>query len=753
MSASNVFSDLSNVIVPNPITALAVYSQGILPVYLFIGDSKGGLYIYDMSFGTQKQFSVSGTTITKSITGLATSDQYLFVNSPGNCFQLPIYPFYPTTAYASISLTSVANCYTRDERNVSGIVTVPDGTSVFVPFGAQNLSKIFTSDAGSGAVIETAGIPIGNNPYIGAIALDYANSTIYMSDYRYARMYRYIYQDTNNVTLSNWYFSSPEGDQFRANAYSEYSGTLAYAVIDKFGAAGVLGLQLVLNDFFVIAERGSLSNTEAIAYDNYGGLYMSTMRADGSYTITVNTYVYNPRPKPSVPPPRQQKYDCGLFFPGSCKRAYQPFNPRERFGWGSPNRPYRTLTLEDVKISCPPTYVDVCPTYTISVGRQTPTQQPTQPVVAPPKQSSSAQSISRTRNSSTTRVQTLTLNSQVTFNGILNKTGNSSPSFDGNSRLYISSTNGYLYYSDNYTSPNTFSSILVGGTLNASPACSSTDRLVVVTSRPTGGSEGALTMINGSNSGILWQKTLDGAADMFTPAYIGSNVFLAYGSNVTCFSSTDGSTVWNARALTDGDTYSCSVNVQFGNVFVGTTKGSLYGYSQIDGSRLLYYPANTGPILGSPNIGIYNRIIFGSGSNLFAINLDRSQTSNDIIFTNVIGNITSQITLAIDTNQNTNAFFTTDANTAYSVQIDVNTETHVTNDLILSGSSPVLDASYMYVMNISGKLWRYQWNPLNFTVNSNYQLANDTAGYSPSIIINSSSQVVISQTSNVITLR
>jgi hypothetical protein len=752
MSAVNVFTDLTNISVPNPITALAAYSQGTLPVYLFIGDKAGRLYIYDISYGTQKSFTVSGETINQSITGLAVSDQYLFVNSPGNCFQLPLYSFYPTTNYTSIRVESVANCYNRDLANTGGIAVTPDSRILYLSYGERFLSKIYTADSGSGAVNEIASIPTIYNSIINGVTIDIPNTNIYISDSKSARMYNYDYLNGNVAILSNIYFSGQTFDQFRGNAYSSYSGTLAYTVIDKRGKSGVLGLQVDTNQYFVLAEKGSLCNTNPIAYDTFGGLYMSTMKLDLSYTIRVNSYKYVPRPAPTVQPPRQQQYACGLILPGSCKRAYQPFNPRERFGWGSPNKPYRTLALTDIQISCPSSYVDVCPNFSIASERQQNRSDTKQQSVPPPRQIASAQNISRTRNTSTTKVSSLNINSIVPFGGKLNKSSGSSPVLDGNLRLYVSSKDGYLYFSGNYIQPNTFSNIYIGGSLNASPACSSTDDTLVVTSRPEEGYQGALTMVNGVSGSIIWQKLFNTSIDSFTPSYVGSNVFIAYGSNVTCFSSIDGSTVWNAAALTGGDTYSCSVSVQSGNVFVGTTRGSIYSYDELDGHTLLYYPANMGPVLSSPNVGIYNRVFFGSGSNLFAISLDRKQSSNDLVFTNILGNITSSITLSINNAFETNAFFTTDSNTAYCVNIDANSESRVTDTLILSGSSPVLDVSYMYVMGISGEVLRYQWNPLNFTNNQKYQIQNYTNGYSPSIIIDGLNRVIVAVTSAIITL-
>jgi hypothetical protein len=744
MSAVNTLTVLSNISVPNEITALATYNQGTLPVYLFIGDSKGGLYIYDISRGEKQQsFTISGVTLTSPITGLAVTDQYLFVNSPGNCFQLPLFPFYPTTNYTNnLSVVSVANCYTRDNTNAGGIVATPDSRVLFLSYGAWYLSKIYTSDAGSGLATQVAEIPRQYDAIINGVTLDFPNTTIYISDAHNARMYNYNYSTGNSAVLSNIYFAGSSGIEFRGNAYSSYDGTLAYVITNVQGVAGVLGLQVETQQKYEIAAQGTLCNTNAITYDAFGGLYMSTMNLDNSYTIYLNTYTYVPRPAPTVPPPIQKQYECGLFLPGSCKRAYVPFNPRERFGWGSPNKPYRTLTLKDIEVSCKLTISSSCPDTPIRGEKPPPPPPPSRPSsVPPPNAGASAQEISRTRNLSTIRVQNLNKQTSNVFGAAVS----GSPVLDYRGRLYVlGAATGNVYYSDNYANTGaTISSKYIGGTFNASPVCSLTDRTIAFGSR-----EGVLTMFDGSSQTIVWQKNLGVALDL-TPSYYGCNVYIGYGSNLNAFATTDGSVAWSAQQLSNGDTYSSSPNVQIGNVFIGTQQGSMFVYSLKDGSTLLRIPANTGPVLSSPNLGIDNRIYFGSGSNLCAFNLDRTEASSDVVMTTLCGNITTTITLAVDTSQLTRAFFSTDLGATGYVQIDSNTQNYPLSN-IASNSIPVLDASYVYVVGKTGIVWRYEWNPELPNVTSNY--ATGSANFAPSVIINSSSQVVVATSNAIFTL-
>ena len=748
MSAVNTLTVLSNISVPNEITALDVYEQGTLPVYLFIGDAKGGLYIYDISRGSgevgykQQPFTISGVTLTQPITGLSVTDQYLFINSPCNCFQVPLFPFYPTTSYTNnLKVVNVGNCYTRDSANEAGIVATPDSRILFLSYGASYLSKIYSSDAGSGLVTQVAQIPREYDAYINGVTLDFPNTTIYISDSKNARMYNYNYSTGRNVVLSNIYFVGTHGIEFRGNAYSSYNGTLAYTITDKDGRSGVLGLQTQTQQKYVIAAQGTLRNTNAIAYDTFGGLYMSTMKTDLSYTIYLNQYTYVPRPAPTVPPPRQQQYACGLFLPGSCKRAYVPFNPRERFGWGSPNKPYRTLSIKDIEVSCKLSPPESCPETPIRGKAPDPIPPPPPNVVPPPNSGATAQEISRTRNVSTTRVRNLNVQKQLTFASSVR----ASPTIDYRGRLYVlGATNGNVYYSDNYASTSaTVQSIQIGGTFNASPACSLIDRTLAF-----GSHEGTLTTLDGSTGTIVWQKNLGNALDL-TPSYYGCNIYLGYGTNLDAFSATDGSVSWTTPPLSNGDTYSSSPNVQIGNVFIGTQQGSMFAYSLKDGSAILRIPVNTGPVLGSPNLGIDNRIYFGSGSNLCAFNLDRSEAATDVIMTTLCGNITTPVTLAVDTTQLTRAFFSTELGATGYAQVDSNTQNYPLMN-IASNSLPVLDASHVYVVGKTGIVWRYEWNPDIPTTTLSY--TTGSTNFAPSVIIDASNQVVIATSTAIFTL-
>jgi hypothetical protein len=177
----------------------------------------------------------------------------------------------------------------------------------------------------------------------------------------------------------------------------------------------------------------------------------------------------------------------------------------------------------------------------------------------------------------------------------------------------------------------------------------------------------------------------------------------------------------------------------------------MFVYSLKDASVILRIPVNTGPILGSPNLGIDNRIYFGSGSNLCAINLDRTEAATDIIMTTLCGNITTPITLAVDSaTQLTQAFFSTELGATGYAEVDINTQNYPLMN-IASNSVPVLDASYAYIMGKTGIVWRYQWNPLLPSITSNYPTG--AANFAPSIIINNlCSHVIVATSTAIVTL-
>lgn len=735
MSASNVVTTLSGISVPNQIKSLAMYSQGALPVYLFIGDSTGKLYIYDMSFGTQNRFSISGITVNRPITGLAVTEQYLFANTPGNCYQIPLYQFYGTTSNVinSLSAVSVTNCYTRDSTNTGGIAVTPGGETLFIVTGSNVVTKVSISDTGNGAAKTFATFAPYLGPELSGIGLDSVGKTLYVTDVRTRRIFRCGYTD-RNTQISNIYYQIATNDIPYEIEYSTFAGTLAFSTVNLAGQSTVQTYNPVSAFYYNLIPLDSsiqLRESYAMTYDTIGGIYVSTF-SNNTYTVVQNSYEYTPRPQPAVAPPKQIPVECGLILPGSCKQVWHPFNPRERFSLGSPYKPYQKIN-PTVKISCEPSFIDdACPGFS-----ERPPPPPTNPVVLrqqvvrPPVSSASTQQISRSRNLASTRITALNLIKSVDIpylNDIL-----APPAVGPDESIYVSTMDGIVFRSKGLT----LTSNAFPYTFSTAPAISLTDGQLAF-----GTAEGTLLVTDASLNRI-W--SVAGGAST-TPSYVGGNIFVAKGASLVARAGSNGSVVWAAPDLPYPDTYASSTNVQLGNVLVGTTNGVLYVYDQYTGSNIFYVPIRTGPIRGSPNIDINNFVNVGSGSNLFQINMDRTLSSTDTVFSDVLGNIVTPVVVAVDLSAKVRTFFTTD--TGYSYSVDAESYLYQNTSGIESNCIPVLDISSMYVVK-TGSVNKYTWNMWANPTTSTALV--QTATYAPtntvfvgsSTLVNDSNQLIV----------
>jgi hypothetical protein len=740
MSASNVVTTLSGISVPNQIKSLAMYSQGALPVYLFIGDSAGALYIYDMSYGTQNRFSISGITVNTPITGLAVTEQYLFANTPGNCYQIPLYQFYGTTSNVinSLSAVSVANCYTRDDTNRGGIAVTPGGETLFIVTGNSRnvVTKVSISDTGNGSAKTFATFAPYLGPELSGIGLDSVGKTLYVTDIRTRRIFRCGYTD-RNAQISNIYYQIATNDIPYEIEYSTFAGTLAFSTVNLTGQSSLQTYNPETAFYYNLIPLDSpiqLRQSYAMTYDSIGGIYVSTVSGNTAYTVIQNSYVYTPRPQPSVAPPKQIPVECGLILPGSCKQVWHPFNPRERFSLGSPYKPYQIID-PSAKISCPPSFVsDACPGFS-----ERPPPPPPNPVVVrqqvvrPPISSASTQQISRSRNLASTRITGLNLVRSVDI-PYLNDI-QAPPVIGPDGSVYVSTMDGIVFRStkDSALTSNTFPY-----TFSTAPAISLTDGQLAF-----GTAEGTLLVTDASLNQV-W--SIAGGATR-TPSYVGGNIFVANGASLVARAGSNGSVVWSAPELPYPDTYASSPNVQLGNVLVGTTNGVLYVYDQYTGSNIFYVPIGTGAIRGSPNIDINNFVNVGSGSNLFQINMDRTlSSSTDTVFSSVNGNIVTPVVVAVDLSAKVRTFFTTD--TGYSYSVDTESYLYQNASGVESNCIPVLDISSMYVVK-PGSVNKYTWNmwanPTTSTAlvqTATYAPAN-TAFVGSSTLVNDSNQLVV----------
>lgn len=774
MSYVSSINVLSNVSSASRITALAAYSRQTIGVCLFLGNASGNLYVYDLSYAVQKEFNVSlsGTVfVTGTITGLATSDQYLFVNSPGKCFQVPLSQMFFNGNWGVTigppNLFPVANCWTGGISNTGGIAVTPAADTLFMLYSPSTLAKISPPDSLAELVIDAASVPIyvsDLSKTLTNIAIDSRNTTVYFGDTSSKSVYRYNYSSgSNGVILSNVYFQDSHLVVSTCGmAFSPSTTTLAYGRTDVSHQSSIDAWNPRIERYTTIAEVGYFNNVASLAYDSNDTLYIAAQQnlsvSSSPYYLWTNTFVYSPRPAPSVEPLRQRPIKCGLIEPGSCKRAYQPFSPRERFGWGSPNRPYLT---PDNNVGCPPVYVTSC-TPSSSAARPPDLKPDATPPVnpAPSIATSTTQYLAGTRVATSNYVATLNSNSFAP--NLVTSIQSSSPAFDYSGRVYYTANGVDVYYTDNYSTVNTLITLGIGtaSSLTAGPACSAVDRTLAL-----GNSDGYVLMVDPTKSFpniLAWEQQFSGGAAAVTSlAYIENYVYASTSNALACFLASDGTLQWMASpALAGGDTYSSQINVQQGNVFIGTTRGTLWSYSHITGQSLFSIPVNTGPILGTANIDTSSRVFFGSGSNLFACPVDRTQSEYDLVYTNIFGNITAGVTLAVDSAKSTRALFTTDAKRMYCVQIDSNVG--ACTDLyfnILKDSLPIVDISHAYVVggvSPTQGLVRFPWYSVNLASGN---LAPDiaysnatTSSFAPKVLINSANSIVLLANTGLFTL-
>ena len=779
MSYVSSITLLSNVSSASRITALAAYSRQNIGVCLFLGNASGNLYVYDLSYALQKEFNVSlsGTVfVTGAITGLATSDQYLFVNSPGKCFQVPLAQMFFNGNWGVTigppNLFPVANCWNGGISNMGGIAVTPAADTLFMLYTPSTLSKISPPDSLADLVIDAANVPFYVSDLsrtLTNITIDSRNTTVYFGDTSSKSVYRYNYSSgSNGVILSNVYFQDSHLVVSTCGmAFSPSTTTLAYGRTDFYRQSSIDAWNPRIEQYTTIAGVGYFNNVASLAYDSNDTLYIAAQQnlsvSSSPYYLWTNTFVYSPRPAPSVEPPRQRPVKCGLIEPGSCKRAYQPFSPRERFGWGSPNRPYLT---PDNNVGCPPVYVTSC-TPSSSPGHPSPPDPDVTPPVnpAPSIATSTTQYLTRTRVATSNYV--VNLNSNSFAANSVTPPIQSSPTFDYSGRVYYTANGVGVYYTDNYATVNTLITLGDSATssLTAGPACSAVDRTLAL-----GNSDGYVLMVDPTKSFpniLAWEQQFSGAgaAAVTSLAYIENYVYASTSNALACFLASDGTPQWTATpALVGGDTYSSQINVQNGNVFIGTTRGTLWSYSPITGQSLFSIPVNTGPILGTANIDTSSRVFFGSGSNLFACPIDRTQSAYDLVYTNIVGNITAGVTLAVDSAKSTRAFFTTDAKRTYCVQIDSNVGACTDPGYIINNNSlPILDISYMYVVGGTGSggsipcVFRFpSWYSVDLTsgflnaFGSYFNVATTTSA--PNLLINLSSSIVFLTNTGLFTL-
>lgn len=715
MSISNVISNYSTAWSNTfgTITALGKYNPpeaGTSP-FILIGTASGELFRFfegDSNTIAANQITLN-PTISTSITGIATSPDgvVMFINTCGHCYR------YTGEEIGNSNITTInatQDIYTGGD-NTGGVAV---DSEEFVYIVAENGNAIYYfDDYGSGGTYSILyQYPVPNVLQFKEIHFDKPEDKLYIADSYSGNIYSYDFEnETGNIqtqiVASNSHVSSMSFDD---NANLFYN-------IPTLNS--INGFSPINNTVIKVAGGTEASSTDPLlqqlnnprcVLSVSGGLYVSSDVSGGIgselYRIT---FTFIPRYTPVVPAPQFKRVNCGIAAPGNCKRAIVPFNPREYWGWGSPNRPFLT---PDPNVSCVPALVfQLCPTIPPVVQPIPPVPPIPIPVVPTVRTEIPTSQFNTRRTGRSGNIQNLTDVSEVPILGDFR----TAPAFGPQSEIYAVNTNGVIYKFDTsagtlFNSPTITYNIGTPVT-SASPSVANTGALVVATN------DGRLYRFN-SNLDLLWQKNTGaqvfGSPGCFTNSN-GSvdNVFFASGNTLYNYEASDGNIVWS-KTLTGGDTFRSSIYVGALIVVGSGPLGSVYAYRRTNGTLAWKYPSGTTtlgtPVVSTPHL-IGSNYIFGAGSNLYAL------TSNGVLAWNysVSGSIQSSPALITDSTGRIWSFFTTTCNVLYGIRKNTTgftTWTSVEN--VDRNCSPILDIStggpgaYVYGYNSnSGEVFKY----------------------------------------------
>jgi len=465
-----------------------------------------------------------------------------------------------------------------------------------------------------------------------------------------------------------------------------------------------------------------------------GYAYVSSYNNPTSIMYQIQ-FVLLPRPLPTVAPPKQRQVVCGLAEFGTCKRAVVPFNPREHWGWGSPNRPFLT---PDPNVGCVPVYVftgeNPCPSVRQPVPVPAPAPAPAPPpVILPFTERATTDFTSRSFNYLTTGVSSLTLVNTICLGGSSRPTA---PALGPYGQLYMLTSNGNMY--------SVLSSPILSNSTN--DALSDTSPAVSITSGNVAVASSNLVTVFDASLNYVGSSNIEGC---FSPAFGGNNtVFLA---NSNTLRSIDTSTMCNVWTYTFnlGETVTSPPTTDSGIVLLGSSQGNVYSFDQTSGSIVWEYKTglNTA-IYSAPNYTFDNRVVFACGSNIFNIDYDRSPPYRQTRTYVASSNVASSFATAFDTSGNMWAYYTA-SNTLFGVCMLDDSGNYVGwssaplpgVDVITSNMTPTMDPTYAYVTSQRGRVMRYSAFPSGLIQNTIVQKTYTDIFLIPSTIINTPSVV------------
>jgi outer membrane protein assembly factor BamB/sugar lactone lactonase YvrE len=715
MSISNVILDY-NIAWSNTdgtITALEKYNPpqiGTSP-FILVGTASGNLYRFwdGDSNGTPSVQITLDPSINTPITGISVSPDgvVMFINTCGHCYR---YAGEDIGDSNITTITATQDIYTGND-NTGGVTA---DTEEFVYLVAENGNAIYYfNDYGStGKFNILYRYPVPNVLQLGDLDFNAQESKLFVTDKYSGNIYSYDFEnETGNLQTQvalgggsgvnsmsfdnddNLFFNYPTSNI--VNGFINSNNTILKVAGGTEGSTTDPLLQQLNNPRCVL----SVSSGLYISSDVSGGV--------GSQLFRI-TFNFIPRNAPVVPAPQFKQVNCGIASPGNCKRAIVPFNPREYWRWGSPNRPYLT---PDPNISCVPSLVfQLCPTIPLVVQPIPPPPPIPIPVVPTVITEIATNQFNTRRTGRSGNIQNLTNISEITGIGNFR----TAPAFGPQSEIYAINTSGVIYRFDTsagtlFNSPTILYNL--GRPVTASsPSVANTGALVVATNN------GDFYRFN-SNGNVLWQKTTGkqvfGSPGCFTNSNASvDNVFFTAGNTLYNYEASTGDLIWS-KTLAGSETYRSSVYVGSLIVVGSGLGGSVYAYRRTDGTLVWKYPSGTStfgiPVTSTPNL-IGSNYIFGAGSNLYAL------TSNGLLVwtTTVSGNIQSSPAVTTDSTGRIWSFFTTTCNVLYGIRKNTTGfTTWKSIENVDENCSPTLDIStggpgpYVYGYNSNGQVFKY----------------------------------------------
>lgn len=712
MSTSNVISNYNKAWsnTNGVITALEKFSppslENTVP-YILVGTESGKLFRFwdGDSNSIDAQEIILDPSFNTPITAISVSPDgvVVFVNTPGHCYR-----YSGLDIIESNVISPVQDIYTNSD-NTGGVIA---DSEEFVYMVAENGNAIYYFDdyGSTGTYNLLYRYPVSNVLQLKDLQFNPTEGKLYVADRFSGNIYSYDFENETGV-LQNQINVAP-GSFVNAISFDDI-GNLFY----NYPSSNIVNVFLTSNNVSVKVAGGSqasstdpllqqLNNPRAVLTIS-SGLYVSSDVSVGSelYRITFN---FVPRNASIVPAPQFKRINCGIAAPGNCKRAIVPFNPREYWGWGSPNRPFLT---PDPNVSCVPSVVfQLCPTIPPVVQPIPPIPPIPIPILPTIRTEIATSQFNTRRTGRSSQLGDLTNYSSVSISGLFR----TAPALGRLSEIYAVNTVGDIYKFNTsggtlFDPPSMIYSLGKQVTA-ASPCVANTGALVVATN------DGGLYRFNSAGN-LLWQKNTGaqvfGSPGCFTNSNATiDNVFFASGKNIYNFQASTGNLVWS-KTLAGSETFRSSIYVG-PLIVVGTgLLGSVYAYNRTTGTLVWKYPNGTTnlgvPVVSTPHL-IGSNYIFGAGSNLYAL------TSNGLLAWNytVSGSIESSPALVQDSTNRIWSYFTTTCNVLYGVRKNTNTTftTWKSVETIDEECSPILDISsggpYVYGYNSNtGEVYKY----------------------------------------------